>query len=275
MKKQYIATLGASALLLCATSANAGKKGGATDSCGYPNGKAPAPSSVIFSESESLLDFDGTGGTIKAWYTDEHALTLGVRQVIVKTKTGTVTTDYTVTPYTSSAQSAVNPAVGTTSLIGSQAGTDIATWNSAYGMLDHGRPMWPALFITDITLNPSSTQGDWQQSGISAIAPNAVYGTWKGAVKTVDQTRTPWVITTTPDADPAKNFWQGIPDMPPSGFGNNGGYTSELVWNLNSLGLISGHNYRFQFMVHDGDQNKAGGDAGEACVVFTPPQVRL
>src|SRR5262249_17926429 len=27
-------------------------------------------------------------------------------------------------------------------------------------------------------------------------------------------------------------------------------------------------NYRFQVMVHDGDQNKVGGDTGEACVNF-------
>jgi hypothetical protein len=32
--------------------------------------------------------------------------------------------------------------------------------------------------------------------------------------------------------------------------------------------LEAGHNYRFQVMVHDGDQNKIGGDSGEACVTF-------
>jgi hypothetical protein len=32
--------------------------------------------------------------------------------------------------------------------------------------------------------------------------------------------------------------------------------------------LEAGHNYRFQVMVHDGDQNKVGGDSGEACVTF-------
>jgi hypothetical protein len=29
--------------------------------------------------------------------------------------------------------------------------------------------------------------------------------------------------------------------------------------------LKDGHVYRFQFIVHDGDQNKAGGDCGEGC----------
>jgi hypothetical protein len=46
-------------------------------------------------------------------------------------------------------------------------------------------------------------------------------------------------------------------------------------WNLFDLvdqfgATITGHNvYRIQFMVHDGDQNKAGGDVGQACVNVT------
>jgi hypothetical protein len=149
---------------------------------------------------------------------------------------------------------------------GPQAGTDTATYNATYGYLDHGRPIFPALFITHITDYPTSTAGDWQQSGIGAVAPNAVYGTWKGAVKTVDQPATPAKITITPDSDPAKNFWNSIPDVPPNGFGSNQGYTAELVWNVDSLGLISGRSYRLQLMLHDGDQNKSGGDSGEGCV---------
>jgi len=30
--------------------------------------------------------------------------------------------------------------------------------------------------------------------------------------------------------------------------------------------LIAGHSYRLEFMFHDGDQNKTGGDVGENCV---------
>ena len=43
------------------------------------------------------------------------------------------------------------------------------------------------------------------------------------------------------------------------------GYGTEVRWDLR---LEAGHNYRFQVMVHDGDQNKIGGDSGEACVTF-------
>lgn len=277
MKQPNKTMLLTAALLLAAASANAEKqkKGGAAtpDSCGYPNGAAPALSSVVFSESDTLQAFSSNsvsaGGSIKAWYTDEHALTLGVRQAIVKTALGTTITDYSAnfTAFNSATLSALNPGVGTTALTGAQAGTDYATHSSTYGFLDHGRPMWPALFITDITIYPNSTLGDWQQTGGTPIPPNAIYGTWKGAVRTVDQTRTPPLVTITPDADPARNFWNGIPDAPPGGFGSNAGFGAELVWNVNALSLIPSHTYRMQFMLHDGDQNKAGGDSGEACVV--------
>jgi len=151
-------------------------------------------------------------------------------------------------------------------LAGPQAGTDKATYNATCGYLDHGRPIFPALFITDITDLSNSTAGDWQQGGISPFPPNAVYGTWKGAVRTVDQTQTPAQITVTPDSDPAQNFWSFIPDVPPNGFGSNQGFGAELVWNADSLGLVAGHTYRLQLMLHDGDQNQSGGDAGEGCV---------
>ena len=72
--------------------------------------------------------------------------------------------------------------------------------------------------------------------------------------------------------DPAQNpNWQLGTGADPSPGGNTQGYTSEVVWSVSQLGLIPGHSYRLQVMVHDGDQNKAGGDVGEACVnMFIP-----
>ena len=53
----------------------------------------------------------------------------------------------------------------------------------------------------------------------------------------------------------------------------NQGYGAEVRWDVSSLGLLPGHVYRMQFMVHDGDQNKAGGDVGQGCAtVFMPAQ---
>ena len=74
---------------------------------------------------------------------------------------------------------ATNPSVGTTNLTGDQAGTDLSN-----------RPMWPALFITDITTNLSNRSGDWQQGGTAGLPPNDIFSTWKGLVRTVDKTKT-------------------------------------------------------------------------------------
>ncbi len=49
------------------------------------------------------------------------------------------------------------------------------------------------------------------------------------------------------------------------------GYGAEAVWDATLLGLTPGRTYRVEFIVHDGDQNKAGGDCGEGCTkAFIP-----
>ena len=281
---------------------------------GYPTGKAPALSSVPFNESEVLRTFGvvtsggkvvgpATGANIAVpatlndkvalWYNDEHALTLGVRQVVVNGGTSPGTTNYPFSNFSaySSALHAASPMVGSTIMSGAQAGTDLALYNTTYGFLIdrqpwNGRPMWPAVFITDITNNPNDKSGDWQQGGTSGVPPSDVFGTWKGAVRTVDETKTPAAITVATDGDPAKNDTlgnaridggdippgpngKGFSDSYPTPAGNktfNEGYTAEARWDLSALGLQAGHAYRLQFMDHDGDQNKTGGDSGENCV---------
>jgi hypothetical protein len=167
-----------------------------------------------------------------------------------------------------------NPAVGAPyvpsmdqSTLAAEGGTDTS-----------GRPMAPMLFITDITTNSNARDGDWQWGG-QGYAPSDVFGSWKGVVRTVDFTRgsTP-TVNVTPDADPATNNWNlgAGADTPPAGLRNEG-YGAEIRWNLNDLyksGVLkAGHSYRFYVMVHDGDQNKSGGDSGQAAYnyVFTPP----
>jgi hypothetical protein len=157
-----------------------------------------------------------------------------------------------------------------------------------------GRPIYPALFITDITEDPSQSNrsGDWQYANVwggAAIPPHDIYGTWKGAIKSSG------VITT--DSNPGSNMWVLGPgsDAPAAGFPSGEKYGTEVRWNLNGLRvktvtgpagtstvgalaseansapLVSGNTYRLQFMVHDGDQNKSGGDVGQACVIYTKP----
>jgi len=231
---------------------------------GYPDTSNPPLSSTTFNESEVLAGFApsiaGPNATIKVWYSDEHALTLGIRQVVVKTSTGTTTTNYALAPLTSDPGSTTNPAVGASI---AQGGVDPSL-----------RPVFPALFVTDITGNPSGRAGDWQQGSTQAIPPDAVFGTWKGAVETIDKTQksASKEYTVTPDADPAKNGWNLGPgsDAPPAGIkGQQWG--AEVRWNVSTLGLQPGHAYRMEFMVHDGDQNNSGGDSGEACMTVVDP----
>lgn len=231
----------------------------------YPFMSGNPKTNIAFNESEVLrgakLGFDANckPTELHVFYNDEHALTLGVRQVKTITTAGTSTTDYPVTPLTSNPGSATSPQTGATE---AQGGTDVS-----------GRPIFPALFITDVTANPGNpTAGDWQNGGTS-IPPDAVYGTWKAAVRTIDNRKATPVMTVTPDADPAKNnntYGPGAPEPAPAGLANQG-YGAEIVWDLTKRNLISGHQYRVYFMVHDGDQNKSGGDVGQACATFNMP----
>ena len=225
--------------------------------CGYPYSSSNVLTSVVFNESDVLRAIQPSGsassGVVRLFYNDEHAMTLGVRSVVVTTASGSTTTDYPVSPLLADPGSVTSPQTGTNMLIGLQNGLDASL-----------RPMWPALFITDVSTSRTSRLGDWQQGG-TPRAPNAVYGTWKAAVRTVDQSVSPNTATITPDADPAKNGWTlGGPDTAPQGLSSEG-YGAEVVWNVP---FTAGHSYRVQVLVHDGDQNKVGGDSGEACVLF-------
>jgi hypothetical protein len=128
------------------------------------------------------------------------------------------------------------------------------------------------MFVTDLTVNGASSRvGDWQQGG-TALAPNALYGTWKGAVISVDKTVNPAKTTITPDGDPAKNHKNvGVGGINPPASVQDLGYSSEIVWNIANIpNYDPSHTYRLQFMVHDGDQNKTGGDVGQACFNIGP-----
>ncbi|HXT97446.1 MAG TPA: hypothetical protein VN853_14185 [Polyangia bacterium] len=225
--------------------------------CGYPTSSSDVLTSVTFNESDILRAIQPSGsassGVVRLFYNDEHALTLGVRSVVVTSASGATTTDYPVSALPADPGSVTSPETGSTILAGDQNGLDQSL-----------RPMWPALFITDVSTDGTSRVGDWQQGG-RPIGPNSVYGTWKAAVRTVDETASPAKVTITPDADPAKNDWNlGGPDTAPSGLMDEG-YGAEVVWNVP---FVAGHSYRVQVLVHDGDQNQSGGDSGEACVLF-------
>jgi hypothetical protein len=226
--------------------------------CGYPYASSNPLTSVIFNESEVLRAIVPAGAlplaSVRLFYNDEHAMTLGVRSVAVTTAAGTTTTDYPVSALLSNPGSVLGAQTGTNQLTGDQSGLDQSL-----------RPMWPVLFATDVTSDPTNRSGDWQMGG-KPYAPSAVFGTWKAAVRTVDTTVSPATVAIAPDADPAKNDWNlGTGSDPvPSGLTSQG-FGAEARWDVS---LTPGHSYRFQAIVHDGDQNKVGGDSGEACLVY-------
>jgi len=234
-----------------ATACTPGVTGPVITECGYPYASANPLTDVLFNESTVLAAIVPSGGypfaSIQLFYNDEHAMTLGVRETVINGASKT----FPVSPLTSSPGVINNPETGTNLIVGQQAGVDPV-----------GRPMWPALFITDITNDAKAVSGDWQWGG-APVNPTYVAGTWKAAVRTVDANG----AAITPDADPAKNNQNyGNGHTAPAGsITKADAYGTEVRWDIR---LEPGHNYRFQVMVHDGDQNKVGGDSGEACVTF-------
>lgn len=251
------------------------------DSCGYAGStstfNAATPySSYIFNESTVLKGGTvvgvGQAATINAFYSDEHALTLG---------------QGSPSPFTN-AYGGSNQQFGDygTDKNGAPiAGRSPLSIGTATAIDPLHRPIYPAAFVTDLTaLGASSKAGDWQSRNSGAAGgttgaetPDFVGGTWKAFVPNATVADPGSGNTNAqlgPNADP---FTTNIPNA-----GNGEKYNAEIRWNVANLtdqaggALQNGHKYRVQFIVHDGDQNKTGGDVGEACVVITlpgPPQV--
>jgi hypothetical protein len=203
---------------------------GTNDNCGYP--------ASSFVESTTLCGINAVGGgakpaIIQVFYNDEHALTLGC-----------ATATDPVSPLSMNPEALHYPETGDPACVDTL-----------------GRPLRPVLFVTDISSDAACTSGD-QQMGGPGYDPIAIFGTWKSATEDAAHVGTPV------PADPTKNNWDltvSADPVPMSAMkGCKEGYGTELRY---EVGLISGHSYRFQVIVHDGDQNK-GGDSGEACAVF-------
>jgi hypothetical protein len=216
--------------------------GGTTDGCGYPTAN--------FNESTTLCGIVASGGgatpaIIEAFYTDEHALPLGCAG-----------NGATVTPFPGPAPAAAYyPSTGDPTCVDSQ-----------------GRPIRPVLYITDITSNATCKAGDQQMMG-TPYDPIAVFGTWKTGGAGTNAGADPstlnyWNLGSSADTVPQSVItacpctMAGDPGCNVSRMGK--GYSAELKF---EAGLISGHSYRLQVMLHDGDQSQ-GGDSGEGCATF-------
>jgi hypothetical protein len=169
---------------------------------------------------------------VQVFYNDEHALTLGCP-----------TASFPASPLSSDPEGVHYPQTG-----------DPACVDTV------GRPLRPVLYVTDITTDPSCTAGDMQKGG-HPYDPVAIFGSWKSATEGDGGVGTPAMM------DPMSNKWNlgsGSDTVPSVAMHCTEGYGTELRF---EVGLISGHSYRLQVIVHDGDQNK-GGDSGEGCAIF-------
>jgi hypothetical protein len=190
---------------------------------------------ILYAAQPGPNDTATATDTIKLWYIDELPLTLGEGAGVSSSMT---------------TNQQANPNVGDQTL------------------RDSGLPIFPALFLTDITNNPADTSGDAQNNG-TPIPPTMVSGTWKPA-------------NTEPDIPP--NYPNGglidpLPAQSNLGHPISGNrdsdqlyYSAEIEWNIGDLitqgKLQTGKTYRAQFVVHDGDQNAGGGDLGLGCTTI-------
>ena len=170
-------------------------------------------------------------GIIKVWYTDEHALTLGKGPGV------------SAMPANRMLQ---NPQVGDK--------TARDSGNFQY---------YPSLFLTDITDDPTLKTGDAPTSGASGIPPSAVFGTWKALGE--DDPNGSGFETLPTGADQFSSIPSVDLNTRTGERGTEEGFQAEILWNVSSLGLLPGHSYRAQFVIHDGDRE---GDIGLGCTTI-------
>lgn len=194
---------------------------------------------VLYAYSVESTGAGGAGLKIKLFYDDESAMPLG---------SGSVSP---MNPSSPGPAHIVNPNVGNVSVVDA-----------------NKYPYFPAIFLTDITGNPNNTSGDAQNGG-TPIPPDEVYGAWTSKENVMDH-----------GSGNGTNLGSGADSLPASngpscGEGHDLTWTAENIWHVSNLKLggqplISGHQYRVQFAMHDGDQSQ-GGDVGDGCVTVTAP----
>jgi hypothetical protein len=173
-------------------------------------------------------------GLIKVWYTDEHALTLGANPA--------------VSPWTTT-RTLAYPNVGD------------RTARDADGF-----PYYPALFLTDITEDPTSTAGDAQNGG-TGIPPSLVYGSWKALGENDPSDRSINFDTLPAAADPLSSVPSQYINTNTGRRGTEKGFQAEIIWKVSDLPVMLGRIYRAQFVIHDGDMTW-GADIGLGCTTI-------
>jgi len=241
-----------------------------------------------------LYSFQVQGNQLEMFFSDEHPMILGVQNVVATS--GAVTT-FPITPMTP--LTTATPGICVSGAQLNFGTTNFDSFNDLSGVdangpassctpsatIGCGRPLPPVLFYTDLNTNTANPRaGDWQFNGVASL-PIKVCGSWKNVSKTITTSGSPGNPTQfgiNVAADPPANVntartgWNlGIGSDPvPVGFVLAGAwvqsYGTESAWDLDLLPLDPSHSYRFQFIVHDGDQTRIGGDVGQACIIASP-----
>ncbi len=185
---------------------------------------------IVWAISPGPGESAGAGGKIKIWYNDENPLTLG---------SGNVSSN--------NADHVVDPNVG------DESARDANNF-----------PYFPALFLSDITTDSTNTSGDAENGG-TPHKPTEVWGAWK-PLGNSSFIPTPNNLSLPSGADPFPTesnikFKEGTYFIK----SRETSYGAEIIWEVDKLGLTSGHIYRAQFIVHDGDFD---GDTSEGCTTI-------
>lgn len=193
----------------------------------------------------------GVGGKLKVWYTDEHALSIG------KSGNGVTVTSSVLAPEHAS------PIV-----VGDTTFRDCSTTpGPACQPNQIPLPVFPALFLIDLTVNPNATPTNALST--TPIPVNEVYGEWKEYAVAIDpKLPNPNGLNLGAGADP----FPSKPTNPDPQAGTELEYGAEMIWNVSSLGLTPNnppHNYLGVFVMHDGDANGGKSDIGVGCTTIS------
>jgi len=255
----------------------------------YPDASSSLSSSV-FNEDEILYSYQIEGNQLELFYTDEHPVALGINLVLHNAQNTSF--EVTPSPLTPMCVSGPSLKLGSWNFDGHDPLANIdrnggsPTCVDAIGQPTCGRPIPPALFITDVTTDANNRSGDWQRGGVP-YPPQKICGLWKALSKKVlshnsaTDTYSFDISTCTyanppPNVNSLHNGWNlgAGADSLPYDFINPAtnkprilAFGAEVMWNLDLLNLDPSHKYRLQFTVHDADQSKYGGDAGEGCII--------
>lgn len=162
----------------------------------------------------------------------------------------------------------MGPTAGSTGVIGNGSLSNPSLGSPAAN--SYGRAYSPTIFVTDVTTNPTSTAGDWQNDPTNGSNHlDSISGSWSTFTGTTGNDQ-----VTRPTNHNKNN--PGTVDPLPGGAQPNEDFVTEAKWNASGLTdnngktLQAGHLYRFQVILHDGDHGYTG-DVGELCTKLTIP----